>query len=100
MLTTLNDPEGRILRYIRTDLFITEILCFVVVIYKEFTFQATGSDQAFGYGLMATAGIIFTYYTLWIVIMVRKLFSVVIYPLPKTRNVTHLCTFMCNKNSF
>jgi len=63
----------------------------VVVIYKEFTFQATGSDQAFGYGLMATAGIIFTYYTLWIVIMVRKLFSVVIYPLPKTRNVTHLC---------
>ncbi|KAI0227146.1 Dolichol phosphate-mannose biosynthesis regulatory protein [Lamellibrachia satsuma] len=31
--------------------------------------MATGSDQAVGYGLMATAGLIFTYYTLWIVIM-------------------------------
>ena len=35
-------------------------------------FQATGSDQAVGYGLVSLAALIFGYYTLWVVILVSK----------------------------
>ena len=33
--------------------------------------QATGCDQSVGYGMMGFAGFVFTYYTLWVIILVR-----------------------------
>ena len=32
--------------------------------------QATGLDQAAGYSMVGLAGMIFTYYTLWVVVLV------------------------------
>ena len=37
------------------------------------SFQATGLDQAAGYGMVLLAATVFTYYTLWVVVLVSDI---------------------------
>ncbi len=38
-------------------------------------------DQAVGYGMIAIAGTIFTYYTIWVVVLVSFYLKKIIFPL-------------------
>jgi len=57
-------------------------LCFLSLFETEsywdmfaWCWQATGTDQLVGFAMMAVATIVFTYYTLWVIIMVSGLAS-------------------------
>lgn len=38
-------------------------------------FQATGADQAVGLGLVAFSLLLFTYYSVWVIVLVRSQFT-------------------------
>ena len=47
--------------------------CLVFLFFFILLFlQATGMDQLAGLGMVAVAGIVFTYYTLWVVVLVSN----------------------------